>query len=99
MLINSDNSERHLVAYYEKRRKWVKLYEWQFKKLGIPYMLGRFQEVFEENSPFAKVIIDHSRQEHARLSRRLGVGERDYGTMPYSPFTETSEEYDDSPEF
>lgn len=46
----------YVVATYNPRTHWVKVYERPFKILKATPLMGKLYEVFNKNTPFTKVI-------------------------------------------
>jgi hypothetical protein len=80
VISRDDRYESMPLAYYDKKRHWVKLYEYGFKKIGSPQLMGQFYELFDTHTPFTKVSIDPTRAEYTSLARKLGV---DINHMPF----------------
>lgn len=48
----------YVVATYNTRHHWVKVYERPFRILKATPLLGKLYEVFQTNTPFGKVISE-----------------------------------------
>lgn len=76
--------EKTVVGEYNRRSHWVKLWDEPFKESGAMLVFGKLLEAVETNTPFTKVIVEHthpprySRGETQDIGEELGMAqERD----------------------
>lgn len=62
-------SKEYVVAQYNRKNKWVKVYQRAFMRLAAMPIYGKLFEAFQKNTPFAKVIPEVDPPEEHRRRR------------------------------
>lgn len=57
ILLSTGNRE-YVVATYNSKTHWIKVYERPFKTLGATPILGKLYEILNKNTPFTKIISE-----------------------------------------
>lgn len=55
-----NGSRPYIIATYNPKNHWVKLYERPFRKLMAKLLMAKIQEAFNKNTPFTKVIVEQT---------------------------------------
>lgn len=71
------NGKEYVVAHFNPRVKWVKMYERPFRVLKAMPIMGKLYEGFYQNTPFGKIIteMDAPRVRPFRGRRHRGYDE------------------------
>lgn len=88
-------SAEYVVASYNRKQHWVKIYERPFRVLKAMPLLGKLYEGFYQNTPFSKIITEMDAPRERAFRHRNPLDEEpvldDY---PYGDEADTSMEDD-----
>lgn len=85
----------YVIATYQPRNHWVKVYERPFKTLKATPLMGKLYEVFSKNTPFTKIISELDPPVQGIMRDRRGRAiDMEAPEAPYDDDTEGYEEED-----
>jgi hypothetical protein len=92
VILKVAHGQKYILASYNERNHWVKMYQEPFKVLGAMPLFGRLHHLFNTNTPFGKIVVEDAYMQ-PRPPRPRGDDRLEEPMYPYP--TDEDEEYDD----